>query len=251
MISLGYGEDNPTIDAGLYQLATVGNTVWFDENNNGIFDSGEIGVPNVTVRLYNSAGVLIATAVTDGNGSFVFSDINPGDYYIEFSVPDGYVVSPQDQGGNDSTDSDADPNTGRTAIFSLNVGDIDLTWWLGLSRPPTAITLLSFTGEMAEGGMHLRWITGMELNSLGFEIYRSADGTRAGAERITSQMIVARGSAGSGASYSWLDKTAQPGVAYRYWLVEVERGGLRTEYELEAGATTQQTYRIMLPLLFR
>ncbi|MBW2195701.1 MAG: hypothetical protein JRF37_09080 [Deltaproteobacteria bacterium] len=36
--------------------ATIGDFVWNDENNDGIQDSGELGLSGVTVELFNSVG---------------------------------------------------------------------------------------------------------------------------------------------------------------------------------------------------
>ena len=58
--------------------------------------------------------------------------INSGDYYVEFVPPVGYVLSPQDQGGNDAVDSDANPTTGLTATTTLVAGENDLTSDAGL-----------------------------------------------------------------------------------------------------------------------
>ncbi|MCH5374964.1 MAG: isopeptide-forming domain-containing fimbrial protein, partial [Planctomycetes bacterium] len=47
-ITLGIGEDNPTIDAGLYQLINIGDFVWYDINADGVQDPGEPGIPGAT-----------------------------------------------------------------------------------------------------------------------------------------------------------------------------------------------------------
>jgi hypothetical protein len=59
----------------------------------------------------------------------------PGDYYVEFIPPAGYIVSPQDQGGNDASDSDVNAVTGTTVITTLTAGENDLTWDAGLYQP--------------------------------------------------------------------------------------------------------------------
>ena len=50
----------------------IGNYVWFDANENGIQDSGELPIGGVTVRLRNSGGTLLATAVTNPLGQYFF-----------------------------------------------------------------------------------------------------------------------------------------------------------------------------------
>ncbi|HNP72925.1 MAG TPA: DUF11 domain-containing protein [Kouleothrix sp.] len=95
---------------------------------------------------------------------------------------------------------------------------------------PTAVVLSSFTATRKPGGVLLAWVTSSEVNSWGFDLYRSADGVRAHATRVTTETIVAQGRGQGGASYSWLDTTAAPDAAATYWLVETESGGDTHDY---------------------
>ena len=54
----------------------IGNRVWTDTNGNGLQDADELGISGVTVRLYNSGGTLVGTAVTDASGQYYFSSNN-------------------------------------------------------------------------------------------------------------------------------------------------------------------------------
>ena len=116
------------------QTAAIGDFVWHDLNMDGIQDAGEPGIPGVTVNLRNCAGDLLGTMVTDASGYYLFSGLTPGSYMVEFTLPSGYVFSPQDQGGNDGVDSDADVTTGRTVCTTLDAGETDLTWDTGMYR---------------------------------------------------------------------------------------------------------------------
>ena len=51
----------------------IGNLVWQDMNTNGKQDGGDNGIPGVTVQLLNASGAIIATAITDSKGNYVFS----------------------------------------------------------------------------------------------------------------------------------------------------------------------------------
>lgn len=115
-------------------LAAVGDFVFEDLDADGIQDVGERGVPNVTVRLFDTNDVLIGTTTTDSNGFYRFSNLTPGSYYLVFTPPAGFVVSPSDQGTNDALDSDIGPLSGRTANFTLAAGQTDLTRDAGLYR---------------------------------------------------------------------------------------------------------------------
>ncbi|MFN3373507.1 MAG: SdrD B-like domain-containing protein, partial [Chloroflexus sp.] len=133
---------NLTVDFGLFRPARLGDLVWFDRDANGVQNGGdETGISEVQVQLFRdadgdgqpSAGdTLIATVTTDTTGNYSFDYLIPGDYYVVFDVPTGYVRSPQDQGGNDAIDSDPDQTSGATEVTSLSSGQTDLTWDAGL-----------------------------------------------------------------------------------------------------------------------
>jgi hypothetical protein len=121
----------------LFECASIGDFVWHDMNQNGIQDLGEPGIPDVTVQLFDCAGNLVATTTTDANGYYLFSDLVPGDYFVQVTAPAGYAFSPQDQGGDDALDSDADVTSGAMACTTLEGGENDLTWDAGLYKLPT------------------------------------------------------------------------------------------------------------------
>jgi uncharacterized repeat protein (TIGR01451 family) len=88
----------------------VGDTVWYDQNQNGIQDPGEPGIPGVTVQLRDAGNNLIATTTTDVNGHYLFVNVAPGTYYVQVPTPPpGLSPSP------------AAPNP--TAVFVLAAGD--------------------------------------------------------------------------------------------------------------------------------
>ena len=64
----------------------IGNRVWRDTNGNGVQDPGEAGISGVTVRLYNAANTLIATAVTDTNGEYYFTSGTAADGNITDNI---------------------------------------------------------------------------------------------------------------------------------------------------------------------
>jgi CSLREA domain-containing protein len=100
----------------------IGNFVWLDGNANGVQDGGEPGLANITVNLYNSGGSLISSVVTDASGNYLFTGVAAGNYYLQFAAPPGYFISPQNQGGDDTRDSDPSPANGQTVIFSATAG---------------------------------------------------------------------------------------------------------------------------------
>jgi hypothetical protein len=68
----------------------IGNRVWADLDRDGIQDSGEPGIPGVSVQLKWPNGDVLATVNTNGTGNFVFNKGN---------VPDGDPITPGNQPG--------------------------------------------------------------------------------------------------------------------------------------------------------
>lgn len=86
---------------------------------------------------------------------------------------------------------------------------------------PLAVTVSSFTARHDANGVLLRWHTGTEAELLGFHVFRSQGHSW---HRVTRSLIAAKGSV-SGASYSFLDRTAKRGAAYRYRIKAVNSDG--------------------------
>ncbi|MCP4539016.1 MAG: DUF11 domain-containing protein [Chloroflexi bacterium] len=151
-------------------LASIGDYVWEDTDMDGVQDGGETGVDGVTVNLYDSGGTFAGTITTAGDGSYSFSNLAPGDYYVEFVLPGGYAFSPQDQGGDDTLDSNANPVTGQTIVTTLGPGENDTTWDAGIFQALVAIGNIIWIDDGAGGGT--------ADNSI-------LDGTEAGVDGVT------------------------------------------------------------------
>ncbi len=134
-------QDTLGIDAGIYfqpaTTGTFGDFVWYDTDKNGIQNSGEIGVANVTVTLYSSVGAIVMTTKTDQTGKYLFQNIPASNYTMGITPPVGYTFSPQDQGGNDNLDSDINLLSGKTNFTNITIYEQDLSWDAGLI-PQTA-----------------------------------------------------------------------------------------------------------------
>ena len=80
-------EDNLTVDFGFVPQLDLGNLVFHDLNNNGVFDGTDTGINGVEVDLWTtnpdgSPNAVVATDVTDGSGLYLFPDLAPGDYIV-------------------------------------------------------------------------------------------------------------------------------------------------------------------------
>ena len=146
VVTLGPSGNNTTIDLGLEpELASMGDFVWYDDNVNGHQDNGEIGVPNVLIRLFNLGNdgqkgggddLEVGSTFTDGSGFYELDGLEPDDYYVEFdlsSLPDGYFTTTPNS-GDDTTDSDAG-SMGMTDVFTLSPGENNPTLDMGIYDP--------------------------------------------------------------------------------------------------------------------
>lgn len=79
----------PTAFAFIVQ-ASLGDTVWYDTDADGVFDAGEQGIPGVTVTAErrDSYGNILykSTRVTDANGFYLFQSLLAGNYHVTTDV---------------------------------------------------------------------------------------------------------------------------------------------------------------------
>jgi uncharacterized surface anchored protein len=83
-------------------------------------------------------------------GEYLFTDLVPGDYQVEFVAPDGFEFTTANLGGND-VDSDADPTTGLTQTVTLESGDNNLTLDAGLVQQVASLGDTVFHDKNADG----------------------------------------------------------------------------------------------------
>ena len=139
-VSVAPGEDFNSADFG-YRFPAIGDVVWVDVDGDGIQDAGEPGLAGVTVTLFDDLDVQVGSMVTAADGSYGFSGLALGDYYVVFdlaTVPGGgYLFTTPNVGADDTVDSDADPITGRSQTVTLAVGETQTTLDAGAYLPVT------------------------------------------------------------------------------------------------------------------
>ena len=170
----------------LFNPSRLGNFVWQDNNENGKQDAGEPGVPNVDVLIEgtDANGPVSLNTTTDNNGLYGFDGLLPGSYKLTFSLPMNYQFTQQDQGGDETVDSDVNTTTGMTAVFNLlydqdlpifDAGLIQLDALVGLGDFAFYDTDRDGVQDAGEGG----------VGGVTVDLYR-ADGSYVG-QQITDQ----------------------------------------------------------------
>jgi len=91
---------NPAINGVDYNFceeepASIAGIVHADRNGDCMYQEGEPLLAGVTIQLKNSQGQVVATTVTDSQGKYKFSNLQPGTYTVHEVQPAGYY-----QGGN-------------------------------------------------------------------------------------------------------------------------------------------------------
>ncbi len=116
----------------------IGNHIWEDTNGDGIQDPDESGIQGVTVELVKN-GSVIATATTDANGDYIFSNDPNGsssgshiynisaleygkDYIIRVPTTTGTLsLTTANASGKDIIDSDAASTNGEITVSANDI----------------------------------------------------------------------------------------------------------------------------------
>jgi len=152
--------DVTDVNFGFDDQLSLGDYVWYDNNQNGVQDAGEPGVNGITVELFDNAtctAPAINTTVTANggvpaaDGYYLFTDLDAGSYCVSFSgLPVNYEFTVSNQGGNDATDSDANEVTGEVTNIVLNA--VDRTIDVGVYASNGEVSGLLYCDDSPENG---------------------------------------------------------------------------------------------------
>ena len=131
------GNTVKTADFSVLNRMSLGDLVFADINNNGLFDSGESGIANVDLTLYadtNGSGdytdgvdQVMGTTTTDASGLYLFEDLLPGDYLVQVNPTEFQSGQPLEglvtSTGNDVSGMAPDPDAPADGAVDLNSDD--------------------------------------------------------------------------------------------------------------------------------
>ena len=102
------------------QTVSLGNTIWWDMNDNGKKDAAEFGTGGIPVVLYQDndnngvadAGFTALTTYTNSTGGYLFSNLAPGSYFVVVGAGNSHYKTTV-YGGDPDNNIDGD-NNGHT-----------------------------------------------------------------------------------------------------------------------------------------
>jgi uncharacterized repeat protein (TIGR01451 family) len=135
--------------------ATVSGRVWLDANHNNIYDTGEALVPGVKAELYNSARVLVGSAITDANGAYMIGPVMPGTgFYLLFRDPvSGALFATPVNGEKGTPTSSATVNSKAGELQNLDLAPGTNVVEQSLPLDPSGVVYDSITRQPVPGAM--------------------------------------------------------------------------------------------------
>lgn len=214
-----------TVDFSFYRLNLSG-TAWRDNNNNGLITAGELGLRNIRIRVYDSAGTTELPIGPDGIlgssddspggvatnavGDYAVTGVVAGNYVMKATLPASATSSTgtgYEPGPNPNNEVDSDDNGtngsganaglmvsmaktmtpgGQTVVVNATGTTSNPTVDFGIIFAPSAVELIEFKAYQENSHVLLQWESGFEVDNLGYNIIRESNGKR---EIVNSSMI--------------------------------------------------------------
>ncbi len=106
---------NMTVDFAFNPGVSLGSTVFFDLDNDGMLEpsDGETGIPGVQVILYADDGLTVLdSTITDDDGNYFFGGLDQGDYIVGIPASSFAPGTPLEGVPNSSTPTDGEADDG-------------------------------------------------------------------------------------------------------------------------------------------
>jgi hypothetical protein len=168
---------------------------------------------------------LLASPTTRGNEALVDTDGAPHTYRIEIAA-NGSISVFYDGGATAILTGSMHPRTTAEEIAwgdgtSDAFGTSEWTFFRHDADAATAVAFRSLSASRTSKGVLVRWRTASEIDTLGFNVYREANGRRV---KLNRGLIAARGRG----LYSYLDRSAPRARPTRHWIQVVNLDGSRS-----------------------
>ncbi len=118
-------------DFGYVPPGVIGDLVWIDQNDNGVRDGGEQGIPYITVWLYSNS-TLVATTETDPDGWYAFGNLLDGSFRVVVNTNDADFPTNRFAGLYANYDYDGVDDS-RTTNILISIGVVTQISGIGCS----------------------------------------------------------------------------------------------------------------------
>ena len=192
----------------------------------GLNDPTGIAVNSHYIYWANHNDWSILHANLDGTGSSILLNLYTGPYATGFN-PDIFALCVANKvfyGGAEigtfALTGGAPTRNFVPVVYGPVVG-------IAVTNDGTVITLTSFTATPKATQVVVAWQTGSEVDTAGFNIWRSASATGT-FTKVNATVIPAQGTGVGGASYTWTDTNVSAGQTWYYKLEDIDSSGVST-----------------------
>lgn len=237
----------------------ITGSVFNDANSNTIINAGETFTTlpaQLYIYLVNSNNIIVDSAIVAANGSYLVQASPDQTYTLKLStqqyplgtgvattpvsttLPAGWMTTGEN-GSNNTGTGDGTPDGALTVM--VGTGNVSNQNFGIAPSSVLPVRLRSFEAIKINSGVQLNWWTASEQNNKGFDIERSADGsrwTKIGFVNGTSE----DGNRNVNAGYTFIDHNAATGKNF-YRLKQLDRNGGFT-YSAVAIVTLTKEYHV-------
>ena len=217
--------EGPSFDESVFLSSLARLTGAVDDSGDPLVFSTSVSLSDLTASIVNAISTIVTLPVdisldTSALPLGLSFDFTPPVITIPLGDMAPFVVTLKGEG------------TSIEGPFTIKFVDKNSLSVLGeipstVSCKPTVVTLVSFTATSTLRTAHIRWETATEIDSVGFNIWRS-EGDTGRYTKINDSLLSSEGGVTWGAEYSYNDTDIVPGRTYSYQLEDVEIDGTST-----------------------
>jgi len=172
--SLNGCQATDNVDVEVVECGEISGNVSIDEDGD---DIGDVPVDRIVLHLVNEDDKLIATATTNVDGDYVFSDVLPGVYFVsQITEPEGDFSDVADFDFTPDPDGDDGEVPNDQIYVELTPGESDSeNNFVERENIPLPVQYLYISGtwNMDLDVNEIRWATSIEINTSHFILERS------------------------------------------------------------------------------
>ena len=211
------------IGAGYYPMATAGNLVWLDVNNDGIQQINEQRMGNVLVEAFDASNVKVGESYTNAVGEYKITYLAKQDYFLRFTPPQGYSFTTNAK-GEDERDSDVNHANGAntTSLISFNPGMDYINIDAGIVYGVLPVDWKYVKAEKKDNHNLVSWTTLKEINTDNYIVERKYDDAT---EFESIGVVKAVGYSLKDVAYSFEDYDVEKAGTYIYRVKQIDIDG--------------------------